>query len=111
VADELPELDDVEAGREVGWIAQEARRLVELNPPADEWAAFYDRKARLLRYIAGRPGVVDPDLAAQMIAKAERLAASYRGAAVDPHPLAVEAAGRADLVEQLPPSEGMHRRG
>ena len=100
-----------EAVAEVGWVAREARRLIEQRPtpPADEWAHFYRRKARLLRHIAGEPGVLDPDLAAQMIAKAERLAEQYEAGA-DPI-AAVEAAGLVDLGEQLPPSEGMHRRG
>jgi hypothetical protein len=107
--EQLPELTDDEAVAEVGWVAGEARRLIEVRdvPPAD-WAHFYRRKARLLRHIASRPGVLDPDAAAQMIAKADRLAAEYESYARPPQ---VDAAGRADLGEQLPAQEGMHRRG
>lgn len=110
MTEQLPPLDDETAVREVGWVAREARRLVEARPtpPAAEWVAFYERKARLLRFISSRPGVVDPDAAAQMIAQAEAMAAAWR---VDVAPIAVEAAGRVDLFEQLPPSEGMGHRG
>jgi hypothetical protein len=109
---ELPELTDDEAVAEVGWIAREARRLIEVRDlPAAAWSTFYRRKARLLAHIASRPGVLDPDAAAQMIAKAERLAEQYEAAAAADLPVAVDAAGRVDLSEQLPPTEGMHRRG
>ena len=109
MADELPPpLTDEEAVAEVGWVAREARRLVEALPtrPAVEWVEFYERKARLLRHISARPGVIDPDAAAQMIAKAEAMAAAWR---VDVAPIAVEAAGLVDLREQLPPQQGMGR--
>ena len=64
-------LDDAAATREVGFIAREARWLIGVpigSEDVDRTAEFYDRKARLLRYIG------EPDLAG----RAESQAAAYR---------------------------------
>lgn len=66
----LPPLDDDEAMREVGWIAREARLLIETpigSENVERTATFYRRKARLLAYMN------EPTLAA----RAESQAAAY----------------------------------
>lgn len=86
--DELPELDTRAAVREVGWIAREVRELVHapggLDADPARAAAFFRRKARLLRHIAGRgsSAATPAELAAQAAA-ADAEAARYAERARD----------------------------
>jgi hypothetical protein len=45
-----------ESIREIGWIAREARALVDerVSPTSERWAAYLERKRALLEYVAAK---------------------------------------------------------
>jgi hypothetical protein len=49
-------MTDAEAVREIGWVAREARALVDerVQPGSDRWLAYLDRKRAVIEHIERR---------------------------------------------------------